>query len=152
MSADVLFDSLATALGHSVADRGREAGRRVPPKLAAKMAARNDPREQFRDFFHAEADDDAGVIDEYTHGIPQVLRLLNAKTLNDTSAVVAKAMKAGSPEKVVDALYLRSLSRPATPEEAERAAKYVAESKSASAGYGDLYWALLNSAEFLFIH
>ena len=32
------------------------------------------PREAFRKFFHAEADDDVGVVEDYTHGVPQVLR------------------------------------------------------------------------------
>ncbi|MFO0808758.1 MAG: DUF1549 and DUF1553 domain-containing protein [Gemmataceae bacterium] len=154
MTADMLYDSLGTVLGHSIADRGRPGAmmKKADPKIAAKFAAKNDPREQFRDFFHAEADDDAGVIDEYTHGIPQVLRLMNAKGVNDTSAIAAKAAKAGSRDKAIDELYLRALSRHATTAEKERAAKYVAESKTPTAAYGDLLWALLNSAEFLFVH
>ena len=50
------------------------------------MNATRTPREEFRNFFHAEADDDSGVVDDYTHGIPQVLRLMNSQSLSDRRA------------------------------------------------------------------
>lgn len=146
MTADMLFDSLALVLDHAPAPAGPGGGGK------GKRMVGRDAREQFRAFFHAEADDDAGVVEDYTHGMPQVLRLMNAQQLLNTTPVVERLAKAGGPEQVVEATYLRVLSRPPTGEETRRAVKYVAGSRSAVKGYGDLLWALVNSGEFLFNH
>ena len=67
--------------------------------------------------------------------------------------ILGKMLKAaGSGDKVVDALYLRVLSRHPTAEETKRAKAYVAAAKDQNKGCADLFWALLNSGEFLFIH
>jgi hypothetical protein len=148
MSADMLYDSLTTVLAREPAAQGRLAAK---IKAKAKAGPRT-PREEFRNFFHAEVDDDAGVVEDYTHGIPQVLRLMNSQSLGDTKAVVARLAKANdSPEKVIEALYLRVLSRRPTADESERMIKYVAAGDAAK-GYGDALWVLINSSEFLFNH
>jgi Protein of unknown function (DUF1549)/Protein of unknown function (DUF1553) len=147
MSADMLFDSLKLVFDHAPGEAARGGG-----KGAGKQGVSRDAREQFRAFFHAEADDDAGVVEDYAHGMPQVLRLMNSQQLLNTTAVVERLAKAGGPEPVVEAIYLRVLSRQPTDEETRRAVKYVAGSKSPAKGYGDLLWALVNSAEFLFNH
>jgi Protein of unknown function (DUF1549)/Protein of unknown function (DUF1553) len=148
MSADMLYDSLTTVLSREPATQGRFAAK---AKAKAKAGPRT-PREEFRSFFHAEADDDSGVVEDYTHGIPQVLRLMNSQSLSDTKAVVAKLAKANeTPETVIEALYLRVLSRRPTAEESERMVKYVAAGDAAK-GYGDALWVLINSSEFLFNH
>jgi hypothetical protein len=147
MTADVLFDSLRVVLDHDPAARPARA--RGPVKNYGKM----DAREQFRQYFNAEADDDAGVIEEYAHGIPQVLRLMNSQELNNTAAVVARLMKAsGDPDAVVEGLYLRALSRKPTESEAARVKSYAAGATDRAKAYGDLLWVLLNSGEFLFNH
>jgi hypothetical protein len=149
MSADVLYDSLTTVLAREPAA--------APGRFAAKIKAKaklgpRTPREEFRNFFHAEADDDAGVVEDYTHGIPQVLRLMNSQSIGDTKSVVARLTKANeSPEKAIEALYLRVLSRRPTADESERMVKYVAAGDAAK-GYGDAVWVLINSSEFLFNH
>jgi hypothetical protein len=150
MTADQLYDSLKVALEHAPAapaERGRKGG-------GAKYKARGGPRDEFRAFFHAEADDDAGVVEEYSHGIPQVLRLMNSAELNNTATVVARLVKAHptSPDKVTEALYLRSVSRKPTAAELSQARTYVATAKDKPTAYGELFWALLNSSEFLFNH
>jgi hypothetical protein len=146
MTADMLFDSLEVALNHSPAG-GKNSDKR------AMKAAGGGPREQFRQFFHTEADDDASAMADYAHGIPQVLRLMNSAQMNDTTAVVGKLMKAESaPEKLVEALYLRILSRLPTPSETKRMVAYVKSEKDAARGYNDIMWVLLNSSEFMFNH
>src|SRR5207245_2011101 len=106
-----------------------------------------------RRFFNAEADDDAGVVEVYSHGIPQVLRLMNSGEINNTAAVVASLLKSdASPETMTRSLYLRVLSRPPTEAEARRMIDYVAEARDAARGYADMMWVLLNSSEFLFNH
>ena len=148
MTADMLYDSLNTVLGHSV-------GEAAQPKVKGmnnKKKGGGGPREQFRKFFHAEADDDVGVIEDYTHGIPQVLRLMNAKQTNDLEATVARLTKDAAPEKAIETLYLTALSRKPTEAELKRMKEYVAGEKEAGQGYRDVFWALLNSGEFVIIH
>ncbi|MBL8797918.1 MAG: DUF1549 domain-containing protein, partial [Planctomycetia bacterium] len=114
MTADMLFDSLEVALSHSPAGGKNAAAKRV-------NKAGGGPREQFRQFFHTEADDDASAMADYAHGIPQVLRLMNSAQMNDTTTVVNRILKTEStPEKIVEALYLRILSRLPTPSETKR--------------------------------
>ena len=87
ISADMLFDSLTVALDHEPAEAD------APRKQAKKYKRKPNSRERFLAYFHAEADDDAGVMESYTHGIPQVLRLMNSDELNDTDKVVAHLSK-----------------------------------------------------------
>jgi hypothetical protein len=61
-------------------------------------------------------------------------------------------MSEGTPEKIIDAMYLRLLSRHATDAETKKLLAYVNETKDPAKGYGDVMWALVNSAEFLFNH
>jgi hypothetical protein len=49
-------------------------------------------------------------------------------------------------------MYLRLLSRHATDAETKKLLAYVNETKDPAKGYGDVMWALVNSAEFLFNH
>ena len=146
MTADMLYDSMATALGHQVAGDARRGG-------AKKKKGGGNPRDEFRKFFHAEADDDAGIVADYSHGVPQVLRLMNARQINDTTAAISSLMKSGgSSETVIQNIYLTVLSRAPTDAEIKRASEFVAGDKDAANGYGDLMWALLNTSEFLFNH
>jgi hypothetical protein len=144
MSADMLYDSLQVVLGHGV-------GAPVAKSKDTKKQG-GGPREAFRKFFHAEADDDVGVVEDYTHGVPQVLRLMNSSQTNNSSALVAKLMKAGEPAKVIDELYLTVLSRQPTPGEVKKLTAFAAESNFSTKAYSDLLWVLLNSGEFLFNH
>jgi Protein of unknown function (DUF1549)/Protein of unknown function (DUF1553) len=146
MSADVLFDSLAVALGHAAASKEKDGAKK-------KKKAGGDVREQFRKFFHAEADDDVGAIEDYSHGIPQALRLMNAQQINDTAGTVSRLTKAGGgTDKVIEGLFLTALSRKPTEIELTRMKKYVADEKEPAKAYGDILWVLLNSSEFLLNH
>ena len=94
-----------------------------------------------------------GVVEDYTHGVPQALRLMNSAQMNDTAAVVARLMKAGGEsEQIIEGLYLRVLSRKPTPAETKRMTAYVAGEKDTTKAYADLMWVLLNSGEFVFNH
>ena len=121
MTADMLYDSLAIVLDHPVVEPGGGRDKANPMKRNPGNA-----RDQFRRFFHAEADDDAGVVEDYTHGVPQVLRLMNSQQMNNTDAVVKMLMKDAKPEQVIEGMYLRMLGRPPTAAETKRIAGYVA--------------------------
>ena len=55
-------------------------------------------------------------------------------------------------EMLVRRLYLVSFNRPPTAAEIARARVVLAEAPNRAAGAQDLFWALLNSDEFLFNH
>jgi len=147
MTTEQLYDSLEVALNHA------PAGKQAKAKAKGAKLGGGGPRAQFRKFFHTEADDDASAVADYAHGIPQVLRLMNASEINNTTAVVQRLMKTeGTPEKIIDGLYLRTLARPPSAAETKKMIAYVKSSADPARGYNDVMWALLNSAEFMFNH
>lgn len=151
MSADMLYDSLQVVLNHSPAAAPANLPRKAQSQL--QRTGRGGSREQFRKFFQAEADDDAGVTEEYSHGIPQVLRLMNDANMNNINGVISSLMKSSStPEQMIQSLYMRVLSRPATAKEVARMKKYLEGDRDAKRGYSDIFWALMNSSEFVFNH
>ena len=88
--------------------------------------------------------------------LSQALHLLNGDTVNSKiqQGGVIKALletKQTSEERIV-ALYLRTLARMPTDEEREALAPLFAPGSNQEQGLLDLFWALLNSREFLFNH
>src|SRR5262245_15142500 len=94
--------------------------------------------------------------------IPQVLALMNGELVNEalrpdgdnTLGAVAASPFLDSAGKV-EALFLAALGRMPRAEERTRLRKYVDEGVAAGRGeraLGDVFWALLNSAEFLHNH
>lgn len=147
-SADMLFDSLTVALDHEPANKARAGGNVRKRKRKTAQA-----REEFLKYFHAEADDDAGVTEDYTHGIPQALRLMNSDALNDLDTVVQRlTADTSGPKQIIEAIYIRVLSRLPRESEMASAQRYLQSSDSTAKGAHDLMWALLNSSEFLFNH
>jgi hypothetical protein len=143
LSADMLYDSLQLVLGISGPEPKSPEGKKKAPSIG---------REGFRRFFHAEADDDVGVVEEYTHGVPQVLRLMNSFQTNNTASLAAKLMKEGEPERVIESMYLTILSRKPTGAELKLMLNYDGPGKFTQKTCRDLTWVLLNSGEFLFNH
>ncbi len=88
---------------------------------------------------------------EFSHGIPQYLLQMNAGPAN-TPGITNKLTQKKSKEESITALYLAALSRPPRPKELQRMLSYVEKETNPNKGYGDLYWVLLNSAEFILNH
>ncbi|MCA9081246.1 MAG: DUF1553 domain-containing protein, partial [Planctomycetaceae bacterium] len=88
--------------------------------------------------------------------LSQALHLLNGDTVNNKMAqgqVIPTLLKEGkTPDQVVEELYIRCLSRKPTPEELAALAPLYAEGTDVNQGLLDVYWALMNSREFLFNH
>jgi hypothetical protein len=83
-------------------------------------------------------------------GLAQALHLINGSTINDKLRAGAVKIASGiSGGAIIDELYVRAFSRPATA--AERAAWEPLLTADADA-VEDLLWALLNSREFSFNH
>jgi hypothetical protein len=89
--------------------------------------------------------------------IAQALHLLNSDFVNrkiDSSiGRIARLVKAKvAPEKLIEELYLVTLSRPPRAEEQARAQGWLKEAPSLREGAADLLWVLLNAREFQFNH
>jgi hypothetical protein len=91
-----------------------------------------------------------------TPTLSQALHLINGEATTGKIAegkVVEKLLaQLGKPTAVAEALYVRCLSRPPTPVEAEKIAAKLGGATDKPEALEDLFWALLNSNEFLFNH
>ena len=88
--------------------------------------------------------------------LSQALHMLNGDTVNSKmqgGGVIQQMQKDGlTSAQIVEQLYVRCVSRKPTPEEAAALAPLYAEGADVNQGLLDIYWALLNSREFLFNH
>jgi hypothetical protein len=126
----------------------------------AKAEEKKELRKKWLDSLVANFGDDEGNEVNFNGTIVQALLMMNGEDLNKavtnkdgTVANIMKRQKA-MPGIVTD-LYLATLNRKATPKElnlfADKARMRIAD-KEAAAPYQDLFWALLNSNEFLLNH
>jgi hypothetical protein len=88
--------------------------------------------------------------------LSQALHLLNGDTVNSKMAqggVIAALQQQGlTPMQIVEHLYMSTLTRKPTAEEVAALSPLFAEGVDVNRGLEDVYWALLNSREFLFNH
>ncbi len=88
--------------------------------------------------------------------LSQALHMLNGSTIQGKigqGGLVAKWLAAGqSPEQVIESIYVRCLTRRPTPEETQQLMAVVAQAPNPPAGLEDVFWAVMNSREFLFNH
>src|SRR5690606_23932973 len=88
--------------------------------------------------------------------LSQALHLLNGSTVHgkiEQGKLVERLLGEGkTPQEVVDEIYLRCLARTPTPEEREKFAALLGDAEKPKAELNDLFWAVLNSREYLFNH
>jgi hypothetical protein len=88
--------------------------------------------------------------------LSQALHLLNGSTTNQKiqqGGVVKNLIETRKfPEERIVELYLRTLSRMPTKAEIDKLVPLFGEGSNQDQALGDLFWALLNSREFLFNH
>jgi len=118
----------------------------------------NDPRGEFLETFANDAD----ATTERQTTILQALAMMNgqlvagATNLTQSRSLAAVAEFPGSTTaERIENLYFLTLSRKPRPEETERLVKYVergGEKSDPKKSLGDVFWALLNSSEFMFNH
>lgn len=88
--------------------------------------------------------------------LSQALHLLNGDTSNNKiqqGGQIAEWLKEKvPPEEILDRLYVRCLSRKPLPEELAALKPLIAEGNDQRKSLEDIFWAVLNSREFLFNH
>lgn len=141
LSARMLLDSLAVATGKSP----RESTPNKPNKNAPTGSG------LLRFFDTAEYDEDPT---EFTYGIPQVLRMMNSNLSNNGVEVVNRLSRSagGNQQQVLEDIFLTILSRRPLPSEVQKTSSFVARTGDPAKGYAGVFWALLNSAEFMSNH
>lgn len=130
LSPDQMIDSLNVAVGRTIA-----VGKNREPMTTL--------------FATAEADADPT---EFSHGIPQFLAQMNAGVAKDLKFVQQRFVAGRNKTQAINDMYLTALSRPARPAETERLTSYLDKATNIQQAYQDIYWALLNSAEFTLNH
>lgn len=137
LSAAQFHDSLCVALEVRALDL-----------LPERASLGSTPRERFINLFNTQDAEEQSR--DYSHGVLQALRLMNAKELSLDAERLAKLLPAKAfSREVIEQLYLRVLNRPPTEAERQRLARFVANQESSAAAHADVLWALFNSTEFL---
>jgi hypothetical protein len=77
---------------------------------------------------------------------------VHAKVAHQDSVLGALLMKYPADADLVDELYLRTVSRYPDPEEKAAALHTARKAQNRRQGMEDVFWALLNSKEFLYNH
>ncbi len=145
LTSTQVFDALSWALG----DLGPERSQLSLPK----QAGRGGVAMQVEREFGFDPALDAAHLDA---SVPQALLLMNHPTLNaklnakSPQTTLGKLLRNHPKDQdALAALFLRTLARQPTAAETQRALSYLGEVGDRPAAYEDLFWALLNTAEFV---
>jgi hypothetical protein len=88
--------------------------------------------------------------------LSQALHMLNGSTIQNKvtqGGLIKKLLEAKKePAEIIESIYIRSLARKPTPDESERLLAVVQQAPNPQQGLEDVFWAVLNSREFLFNH
>lgn len=146
LSPEQLFDSIAQATGYYEPFANRNP--------FAMMT--NSPREDFVQMF----DNSRDSVTEQQTTILQALSMMNGQFVSDATGLEKSATLTAvvdfplmTTAERVEALYLAAFSRKPRADESARLVKYVdsgGAAKDSKKALSDVFWALLNSSEFLF--
>ena len=147
LSAEQLFNSILSATGaQNAADK---AGKARFNRLKGMILR------QFTTIFEDDEDKDS---ESFTGTIPQALLMMNG----DFIAKAAAAFPGNTlftifedyekPEERIETMYIAALTRKPNSSEKERMMSHLKSEGGTVAAYEDIFWALLNSAEFLNNH
>ena len=88
--------------------------------------------------------------------LSQSLHLLNGDTttqrIQQGNLIGRRIAEKKSPEEIIDELYVRALTRKPSPKERENLLKAIAADPDKARSLVDVYWAILNTREFMFNH
>jgi hypothetical protein len=148
MSAEQLYDSLIVAT--NAHNSGRSNWEDAEKQRQRWM-------QQFVVAFDTDENDESTT---FNGTIPQALMMMNGELIDNAinakkgSYLYSILSERGADARKIQNLYLTALSRPATRSEINTAGKLLASypRDKQIAAYQDLFWALLNSNEFIFNH
>ena len=146
MTAEQLYDSLI------VATNAHKSGR------SGWEQAEVQRREWLQQFVRTFGTDDGGESSSFDGTIPQALMMMNGALVKDAVSFKSGShlhdllTGKGSDLQKIQRLYLTALGRQPTRPELGTAQKFVKGNHDPLAVYQDLFWALLNSNEFIFNH
>jgi hypothetical protein len=146
MEAEQLYDSLI------VATNAHRSGR------SSWDQAEQQRQRWLQQFVIAFGTDEGDETTTFNGTIPQALMMMNGELVGnavsaDKGGFLREALAAESKDTArVQKLYLATLSRYPNSREVSMARKLMAGSQDPLAAYQDLFWALLNSNEFIFVH
>jgi hypothetical protein len=148
LGPDELLDSIAVATELDNLLAGKNAGE--------FGTAKTQLRKQFSFLFDV---DEESHPTSYEGTIPQALLLMNGRPLSRATNTVRQGAllkilaMPGTDEGKLDALFLRTVARKATPEERDRLLPLLqGRAGQRQEAFEDVFWALLNSSEFIFNH
>lgn len=145
MTAEQLYDSLI------IATQAHKAGK------TSWEESEKQRQEWLQQFINTFATDEGGETSTFNGTIPQALVMMNGELIAEATSVEPGSFlndvlqHAKSPNDAIRRLYMASLGRIPRSRELAAAKKLFAVSPTVIAGYQDLFWALLNSNEFIFI-
>jgi len=146
MSAEQLYDSLI------VATNAHKSGR------SSWEQAEDKKRVWLRQFVVAFGTDEGDESTTFNGSIPQALMMMNGDLVKDAISAqkgsFLNTILAEAPKDTdrIRRLYLTALGRAPSPKEAKGAQDLLRVNPDKLAAYQDMFWALLNSNEFIFIH
>lgn len=145
MTAEQLYDSLI------IVTEAHKSGR------SSWEDAEQQRQEWLQQFVIAFGNDEGEESTTFNGTIPQALMMMNGELVNsatsgDPGSFLNKVLSTEkTPSAAVNRLYTAALGRLPTRRESQAAQKLMMSSPNPLAGYQDLFWALLNSNEFIFI-
>ncbi len=149
--AEVLLDVISQVTETKNKFRGLPTGAR-----AVQIADGNTTTYFLNTFGRARRESVCSCEVETEPNLSQALHLLNGSTLQSKvrgGNVVGKLLQEKkTPEQIIRALYLRTFSRQPTAEELAGLLELVNSEKDKKSALEDVFWALLNSREFVFNH
>ena len=151
MRAEILLDVISQVTGTKNKFQGLPLGAR-----AVQIADGNTSTYFLTTFGRASRETVCSCEVKMEPNLSQALHLLNGQTLHSKisqGGVVKKLLDAKTPpEEIVERLYIRVLCRKPSEQEAKQLADILANEKDSQRALEDLFWALLNSREFVFNH
>ncbi len=101
--------------------------------------------------------EDTADMADFDGTISQALVLMNGQVLNEGVAGKANSLttilqRGQDPERRVELIFLTTVGRPPTARERSSYGAYLKDAGTKREPYEDVFWALLNSSEFLFNH
>lgn len=146
MSADVLYDSLKRAYGDPKLDL-----RAIDPKDGNTSGESAPVADAYLEFLRRFGTNEEDATD-FTHGIPQMLTMLNHPRLLQGSKALDGFLKTKpTTAQVIQWLYLTTLSRRPTREELSEAEAYLRKKDDPRRAYAGILWMLVNRSEYLLI-